>query len=44
MMQKAKYYLLLLDIKGKGDKNKKNREENDQEILDNLQILSAPSN
>lgn len=43
-IQKAEYYLLELNIKDKESKNKKNKEKNDQEILDNLQILSAPSN
>jgi len=45
MMQKAEYYKLLLEIKGKNQKNKKkNDDKKDEEILDNLQILSAPAN
>ena len=42
LMIKAKYYKIYLGIKGEKRKNGKEK-MNDDEILDNLQILSAPS-
>jgi len=43
MMSKAEYYSFALGIKGE-NKDKNDEKMNDDEILDNLQILSAPAN
>ncbi len=42
LMHKAEFYAIVLDFEG--NKKSKEDEDNDDEILDNLQILSAPSN